>query len=252
MAGCNLKCMWNPSALLLVVFGGLGGAVAVSGVHTVSSIPRVLRQVCVRGGTDMLALARTLLAFARVARVEGLLALERLVADIGNSFLRRGIELALDGTSCEDIRGILETETYAAFRRLVAAEDFFRSLGFFASSFGVIATTSSLVVNLRSVTSPEKMGTIIASSLSGLLYGLIFKTLVCSSLAHRIGAHAEEELFANTMLIEGVVALRAGEAPRHIYERMVGFLSGGQKWRSSTFDLMRHDSPARRVRGILT
>lgn len=252
MAGCNLKCVWNPPALVLVVLGGLGGAVAVSGVQTVTSIPGVLRQVCARSGTDMLALARTLLAFARVARVEGLLALERLVADVGNSFLRRGIELALDGTSCEDIRGILETETYTAFRRLVAAESFFRSLGFFASSFGVIATTSSLVVNLQGATSPEKMGATIASSLSGLLYGLVFRTLVCASLANRIGVRAEEELFANAMLIEGVVALRAGEAPRHIYERMVSFLTEGHKWRNASSDLMRRESTTGRVRGILT
>ena len=55
----------------------------------------------------------TLVSLAERARREGLLALEDAVKDVDDPFLKRGLQLAIDGTDPEELRDILEAEIAA-------------------------------------------------------------------------------------------------------------------------------------------
>ncbi len=211
--------------LLLVIAGSFGTAVASSNMRTLASIPGVLRKVWSGTYTDPTSLIRTMVALARLVRVEGLLSLERILPDIPNKFLKRGIELVIDGRPSQVIREIMEAEMLASYQRLIAVENFFNTIGYLAPSFGAVATVSILSANLASIEEPGKVSSAVASSLCGVLYGLLLRTLVCVPIGRKLRVTAEEELITHAMVVEGILALNASENPRILQDIMSAFLS---------------------------
>ncbi|MDH7603117.1 MAG: MotA/TolQ/ExbB proton channel family protein [Armatimonadota bacterium] len=226
--GCCSKDLTDLPALLLVTVGASGAAIASSNVRTLSSIPRALSHLRSGDSRDPAALVRMIVSLAQLVRVEGLLSLERILPDMGSGFLRKGIELVLDGKPSHVIREILETEMLVSYQRLIAVEGFFQTLGFLAPSFGAVASVSSLSTNLSHVDAAGKLSSAVASSLCGVLYGLLLRSFICVPVSRKLRSTAEEELIAQTMLIEGVLSLNGSENPRTVQDRMSAFLHSGE------------------------
>src|SRR3954447_14271963 len=119
---------------LILVFGGTFGA-AIAG-----SAMADLKKV---GGWFKLALMpakvppisdriQTLVSLAEKARKEGLLALEAQVKDIDDPFLKRGLQMGIDGTDPEELRAVLEGEITAKKSEDKVAAKFFTAMGGYA------------------------------------------------------------------------------------------------------------------------
>src|SRR3546814_20648804 len=68
-------------------------------------------------------------ACAETARREDLLALEEAAKSVEDPFLRKGIELAVDGTDPEELREILEAEIHSKKQEDKVASKFFGDMG---------------------------------------------------------------------------------------------------------------------------
>jgi flagellar motor component MotA len=82
----------------------------------------------------------TLVSFSEKARREGLLALEDDLDELNDEFLRKGIQLVVDGTDPEMVRHIMETEIENMIARHEAMKKMFDDLGGFGPAFGMIGT----------------------------------------------------------------------------------------------------------------
>ena len=79
--------------------------------------------------TDRIA---TLVSLAEKARKEGLLALEAQVKDIDDPFLKRGLQMGIDGTDPEELRAVLEGEIAAKKAEDKVGAKFFTAMGGYA------------------------------------------------------------------------------------------------------------------------
>ena len=59
---------------------------------------------------NLLGMVQTIVSFAEKARREGLLALESDVSELDNEFMKKSIQLVVDGTDPELVKAILDTE----------------------------------------------------------------------------------------------------------------------------------------------
>ena len=82
----------------------------------------------------------TLVSLAEKARKEGLLALEAQVKDIDDPFLKRGLQMGIDGTDPEELRTVLEGEISAKKAEDKVAAKFFTAMGGYAPTIGIIGT----------------------------------------------------------------------------------------------------------------
>ena len=224
IVGCGARELIDLPMLLLVTVSSFGLAVASSNLRGLASIPQVLSQLRQCGATDSPALVRIVVALAHMARIEGMLSLERLLPDIKNAFLRRGVELVVDGKPSQVIREILETEMLAYYQKAATVGRFFSCLGGIAPSLGVVFAISSLMSSVPKADTPEKLGAVLVSSISAVLYGLIIRCFVSVPIANRIRAFADDQIATHSMLIEGIIALHASETPSTIQDRMTAFL----------------------------
>ena len=97
---------------LILVFGGtFGAAMAGSAMADVKKIGGWFKKAlhAAEGAADRRP-HRHAGQLAEKARKEGLLALEAQVKDVEDPFLKRGLQMAIDGTDPEELRDILEGE----------------------------------------------------------------------------------------------------------------------------------------------
>lgn len=213
----------------------LGGTFAATLIHyrleQIVNIFRVTRQVFTRPRLEPGELIRTMVRFAERARREGLLALEQEAEEIGDEFIRKSVQLVIDGTDAELIRRMLTTELDFQAERHRAGQQMFQTMGSLAPAFGMLGTVIGLIKMLRNLDNPESIGPGLALALITTFYGVLVANLFFLPLAGKLRIVSQEELFIREMVIEGVLAIQAGDNPRIVAEKLRAFLSSQERAR---------------------
>ena len=214
----------NASAFVIVIGGTAGATVISLPTSQVRNVYTIAKQAFFAPKEDVVAIISTVVQFGRLARREGILALEADTEKLDNRFLRRGLQLVIDGTPSELIREILETEIAAMEERHKAGQGIFSMMGGYAPTLGIIGTVLGLVHMLASLSEPGKMGSGIAAAFIATLYGVSTANLIFLPISGKLKVRTEEEAAVYQMVIEGILAIQAGESPRMIEMKMTAFL----------------------------
>ena len=173
----------------------------------------------------------TLVSFAEKARREGLLALENEAAALDDEFMRKGIQLVIDGRDTDIIRKILETEVSFVQERGAKSESVFMTMGGYSPTLGIIGTVLGLIGMLRSLGSltgsgnvAGSMGTATAVAFVATFFGILFANLVWLPIASKIKERNGQLLLVREIMIEGILSIQAGDNPRLLEEKLHAFL----------------------------
>jgi chemotaxis protein MotA len=172
----------------------------------------------------------TLVTFAEKARREGLLALENEAAALDDDFMRKGIQLVIDGRDTEIIRKVLETEVSFVQERGNKAEAVFTSLGGYSPTLGIIGTVLGLIGMLKGLASASTgnvtgtIGVATAQAFVATFFGILFANLLWLPIATKIKERYGQLLLLREIMIEGILAIQAGDNPRLLEEKLHAFL----------------------------
>jgi chemotaxis protein MotA len=214
-----------PAAMLLV-FGGTFGASMASGLmKDATGAGGMLSKALKAKPEPPDATIATMVEFAERARREGLLALEDVTKSVENPFLKKGIELAVDGTDPDELREILENDIAAYRREQKSSAKFFENMGGFAPTLGIIGTVIGLIHVLQNLSDPGKLGPLIAGAFVATLWGVMSANIFWLPIANRMKRVAEIEVHHRELLIEGILSIQAGANPRIVQQRLLSHLS---------------------------
>ncbi len=225
MEGGDARALVNIPAALLVFGGTLGAATVSFRMEQIRSLPDILRQAFREPGHDPAEVIRLLVRFAERARRDGLLTLESEARRLEDPFLQKAVRLAIDGIEEEDLRVILETEIDFLRARHKIGESMFITLGGFAPTLGIIGTVMGLIHMLANLSDPGKMGPLIAGAFIATLYGVSSANLLFLPLANKLRGRSQEEALVYEIMIEGVLAIQAGDNPRIVDDKLKSFLA---------------------------
>ncbi len=166
-----------------------------------------------------------IIEYANLARKEGLLALESKLKDVDDPFFAKGVQLVIDGFPAETVRDIMELEAEWQRQRHVTGKKMLDALGSFAPAFGMIGTLVGLVQMLQNLSNPASIGGGMATALLTTLYGAMAANMVFLPLAGKLEMRANEEGLLRDLMIEGIVAIQAGEGPQLIKEKLKSFVA---------------------------
>src|SRR6478735_10433319 len=197
---------------LLLVFGGtFGAAIAGSAMADVMKVggwfKMALMPAKVPPVSDRIA---TLVSLAEKARKEGLLALEAQVKDIDDPFLKRGLQMGIDGTDPEELRAVLEGEIAAKKGEDKVAAKFFTAMGGYAPTIGIIGTVIGLIHVLENLSQPDKLGHLIAGAFVATLWGVMTANMIWLPVGNKLARLSTLEANRMELVIEGVLAVQAG------------------------------------------
>jgi chemotaxis protein MotA len=215
---------------MIIVLGGTFGAAMAGGnlKDFTGGFAQIRRAVLSKTETSD-DTVRTLVGFAERARRDGLLALEETAKSIDDPFLRKGIELAVDGTDPEELRDILESEISAKRKADKTGSGLFADMGGYAPTMGIIGTVLGLIHVLENLSDPEKLGHLIAGAFVATLWGVLSANAIWLPISKKLGRLSMIESTRMELLLEGVMSIQAGANPRVIEQKLVTFLTDKER-----------------------
>jgi chemotaxis protein MotA len=229
MEGGNIGAIFLIPPMILVFGGTIGAAVAGAVMRDVSSLPKQLVRAFTAKTPKPDDAVEVLVRLAGRARREGLLALESEAAEVEDEFLRRGLQLAIDGTDAEEVAIILSTEVDTKRANDKAAAKLFADMGGYAPTIGIIGTVLGLVKVLGHLSSPSELGAEIASAFVATLWGVMSANVFWLPLGNRLKRVSEAECEQMEVIIEGILAIQAGSNPRLVEQKLHSLLPAANR-----------------------
>lgn len=214
----------------MVVIGGTFCAILVNyTVRQVLGLGKVLRKVFSTAGEDTTEIVTTFVELTRKAKANGVLSLEADLKNIRNDFLRRGVQLVVDGLDQELIRNMMETELGFIRERHKVGREIFNSLGTYAPALGIIGTVLGMILMLNSIQDVEQVPRRMALALAAAFYGLSAGYLIFLPMAGKLRRRSDEELLIKEIIIRGVLLLQAGMGPSIIESNLKAYLEPSKR-----------------------
>lgn len=225
----SLLTFWSLTSVLVVIGGIIASTLINYPLGHVISVMKVVK-IAFKGNTDdSLDTIKTIVKLAEKARREGLLALENEVEESNNEFLKKGIQLIVDGSEPELVRSILQTELLMMEERHKNGAGIFEAMGASAPAFGMLGTLIGLILMLKKINDPSALGPGMALALITTFYGSLLANLIFLPIAGKLKLRSSEEILNKEIVIEGVLSIQAGENPRIVAEKMKTFLNPLEK-----------------------
>ena len=220
----------SPASIILIpsmllVFGGAFMAGMAGGVlKDATGAGKQLQKAFLAKVTPPTQLVENIVKLAERARREGLLALEDAVKTVEHPFLKRGLQLAIDGTDPEELHDILHAEVAAKKKADKAGMKIFENMGGYAPTVGIIGTVMGLVHVLENLDKPESLGHSIAAAFVATLWGVLSANLIFLPVAARLTRLSGIEADEMELVIDGVLAIQAGSNPRLVAQKLRSLL----------------------------
>jgi chemotaxis protein MotA len=227
--GGGLNIFINVPALMIVVGGTVGVTMINYPLKDVFGVIKVVRKTLFSKTIAVKELIERFVTFANKTRREGILALESEIKTVEDEFLKKGVQLSIDGLEPQEIQDILETELdYVKNRHNLGAE-VFTSMGSFAPAMGMIGTLIGLVQMLQSMDDPSTIGPAMAVALLTTFYGSIMANIMCMPVAGKLKTRSKEEMLAKEMTIQGILCLSNGDNPRVLEQKLLAFIPPNER-----------------------
>jgi chemotaxis protein MotA len=204
-------------AIVLVIVATFGAAMSSQTMDDLKKMPAWFKMAVmpakVPPATEQI---QTLVSLAEKARKEGLLALEAQVKAIEDPFLKRGLQMGIDGTDPEELRAVLESEIAARKAEDKVAAKFMNAMGGYAPTIGIVGCIVGLMNVMGNLSNPEALGPMIASAFVATLWGVMAANFWFLPMGAKIIRVSELKAAQMELLVEGIAEIQAGTSPRAV------------------------------------
>lgn len=224
LEGGNISAIFMAGPILIVVGGTFGATMITTSMKTVFSLPSYLRLAFTGISLSTHLTIDFIVKLAEKARREGILGLESDMREVKDRFLKKAVQLVIDGTEISTLKEILESEMTYLEERHKKGIDFFQKAGGFAPTMGILGTVLGLVHTLGNTDDAGKMAAAIAAAFIATLWGVALANVFLLPIADKLRLRHEEEMSHWELITEGVVAIQSGDNPRNIKTRLHCFI----------------------------
>jgi len=220
----------NPAALLIIVLGTIATVTIAFPTSEIKKVPKLFGVLFKeQNHMNPTELIQTISEWAQIARKEGLLALEVKTNEINDPFLKNGLSLAVDGQSADYIRDVLNEEIDAMEERHEAGAQIFSQAGTYAPSLGVLGAVVGLIAALGNINDTQTLGHAISAAFVATMLGIFTGYVLWHPFANKLRRKSKQEAKIKTMMIEGILSVLEGEAPRVIEQKLASYLPSREK-----------------------
>ena len=221
MEGADPMSLLLLPAIILVIVATFGAAMAHQTMDDLKKLPTWFKMAVmpakVPPATEQI---QTLVSLAEKARKEGLLALEAQVKAIEDPFLKRGLQMGIDGTDPEELRTVLESEISAKKAEDKVAAKFMNAMGGYAPTIGILGCIVGLMNVMGNLNSPETLGPMVSAAFIATLWGVMAANFWFLPMGAKILRVSELQAAQMELLVEGIAEIQAGTSPRAVRQKL--------------------------------
>jgi chemotaxis protein MotA len=223
-SGGNILAYIDFPSILITVGGTTGAVIMAHPGDVLKTVGGAVKNAFVSHDPNLLAMVQTIVSFAEKARREGLLALESDVSELEDEFLKKSIQLVVDGTDPELVKAILDTEIGILEDRHSANKAIFDAIAELGPAYGMIGTLIGLIAMLGNLQDVSALGPGMAVALITTMYGSMMANMFSIPISKKLAARSAKEIVSMELMVEGILAIQAGENPRIVEEKLKVFL----------------------------
>ncbi|MTI81600.1 MAG: flagellar motor stator protein MotA [Firmicutes bacterium] len=229
LKGASLGALNNPAAFLIIFVGTIASVSIAFPTEELKRVPKLFKLVFVKSKTlSKIEVIKTLIEISTFTRREGLLALDERLEDIEDDFLKRGLQLIVDGTDLDMVKAVLEEEINATEARHNSGSLIFSQAGAYAPTLGVLGAVVGLIAALGNLNDIEKLGHSIAAAFVATLLGIFTGYVLWNPMANKLKRISKREIELKEMMMEGILSMGQGLSPTIIEQYLISFLSLGE------------------------
>ncbi|CBA15882.1 flagellar motor protein [Xanthomonas albilineans] len=224
LKGAGISALWSPAAFVIVIVGTFAAILVQTPPMVFRRAFKIAKWILQPPPNNRQAVLQQIVEWSNIARRQGLLGLEQELPQQQDSFVRKGLQMLVDGVEPDAIRHMLEIDLEGQAHRDLAAAKVFEGMGIYAPTLGIIGAVLGLIAVMKNLADPSKLGQGIAAAFTATIYGIASANLLFLPMASKLKSVIKHSSGEREMLIEGLIAIAKGENPRNIEAKLAGFL----------------------------
>jgi len=225
LEGGHIASLVQPTAFLIVMGGTMGAVMLQSPLPVFVKGLKMVKWVFVPPAFRPDELIASVGRWSHVARKEGLLALEAQIQSVPDLFMRKGLQLLVDGAEPNRLREVLEVEIDAYEEQMKMSAKIWEAAGGYSPTVGILGAVMGLIHVMENLSDPSKLGAGIAVAFVATIYGVGAANLFFLPVAKKLLANIARLVAIREMFVDGLVGIANGDNPRIIESRMQGYIA---------------------------
>lgn len=226
-SGADPSMLFNWKALIFVVAGIIGLMLITS---PLTSLFKQLAWAAktIRRPADPGVLIEKIMELVRLARKDGILALESKESEVGDPYLKKGLALITGSAERDTIERILNDDSSFESSMEKSSHDFLEKIAVMTTIVGILGTLVEIVQMFYTYKGPSTLAPGIANALLPAVYSGLIAYLLIMPLASRIKSGAQKHKLHRELAIKGVLAIQSGETPFIVRESLSRYAAGNK------------------------
>ena len=224
LKGAGLHALLSAAAFMIVVVGTLAAICVQTPLPVMKHALRIFSWVIKPPPLDGQRLIKKMVEWSNIARKQGLLGLEPVLDREPDPFVRKALQLVVDGSEPETLRAVMEVELNTREHADTAAAKVFEGMGVYSPTLGIIGAVLGLMAVMQNLADPSKLGQGIAAAFTATVYGIGLANLFFLPVAAKLKGTIASQTNVREMVIEGMLSIAQGENPRSIESKLQGYL----------------------------
>jgi chemotaxis protein MotA len=224
LKGAGIHSLLSSAAFMIVVVGTIASICVQTPLNVMRRALRILPWVFRPPAATSDQMLKKMIDWSNVARKQGLLGLEPVLEREQDDFVRKGLQLVVDGSEPESIRNTLEVELHIREQADTRAAKVFEGMGIYSPTLGIIGAVLGLMAVMQNLADPSKLGHGIAAAFTATVYGIGLANLFFLPMAAKLKVAIQRQSQSREMIIEGMISIAQGENPRAIEAKLQGYL----------------------------
>lgn len=229
--GLNIGALMNffdPQSMFITIGGTFFVLIAAFPFKSFTHIPKHLKMIFFKNKQDPLEYVEILTELSKEARRKGLLALEAKAAEIQDEFLKESVLRIVDAIEPDKLRSWFDQKIDYISERNDQERKIYDMGAALGPAFGMIGTLIGLVNMLKNMNLEGGAGSLgqdMSVALITTFYGSVLANCVFMPISCKLEIAQGRDLLIKELIIEGVVAIKEGENPKYIRDKLMNFLT---------------------------
>ena len=223
LEGGSVREIMAPTALMIVLGGTIGAVMISTPMDVLRRSIGSLGKVFFEKSQAAKTMIDQIVDYSAKARKSGIVALEQVADEAHDPFLRKALNLAVDGTDLQELRKMMELEIEIEDHLFEADAKVFEGAGGYSPTIGIIGAVLGLIQVMKDLADIEKVGHGIATAFVATIYGVAFANLFFLPVAGKIKARAHQIAQMREMMLEGVIGIVEGLNPKLIRTKLEAY-----------------------------
>lgn len=230
LKGASVGSLANPAAFVIIFVGTAAALLNAFPMKEFAQLPAMFKEIFRKNNQeDKKQIAREFVSMAQIVRRDGLMVLEQKAETMTNAFMGSGISMVVDGIEPHIIDEVLESRIEAMKDRHKLGAALFSQAGTYAPTLGVMGAVIGLIAALGNLNDIDKLGHSIAAAFVATMFGIFTGYVLWHPFSHKLKRRSQDEVELRRMIVQGILALQAGDPPVVMQFKMLAYLGDKDK-----------------------